>query len=273
MRPLRISAISFLNTAPLMWDFEHQPSAEIAENFTIEYTVPSSCAQALREGSADIGIIPVITTATIPDLVAIPGVAIAALGPVASISLISKVPIEQIHSVAMDTSSRTSVGLTTVLLNKFFSGLRESVPMAPQLDPMLERCEAALLIGDSALTADTKGYYVYDLAEVWREKTGLPFVFAVWAVRRQALAEMKPGLPLAQIFQRSRDHGLEPDNMATLCRDWTAKINMSEPHIQHYLRHNIHYFLDDECRRGLSLYFRYAAECGVIPRATDLEFL
>ncbi len=79
MRPLKISAISFLNTVPLMWDFEHDPSLEIRENFEVEYTVPSLCAQALREGAADIGIIPVITTAQIPGLVVLPDVAIAAL--------------------------------------------------------------------------------------------------------------------------------------------------------------------------------------------------
>src|SRR5271169_7099429 len=104
MRPLRISAISFLNTAPLMWNFEHQPTAEIAGNFEISYTVPSQCAQALHDGTADIGIVPVITYATIPDLVVIPRVTIAARGPVRSILLISKVPIEQIDTVAVDSS-------------------------------------------------------------------------------------------------------------------------------------------------------------------------
>ena len=131
MRALKISAISFLNTAPLMWDFLHEPSQEIRENFEIEYTVPSQCAQALRDGKADIGIIPVITTATIPDLVVLPHVAIAALNKVWSIQLISRKPIEQIRTVAVDTSSRTSVGLTQVLLTKFFGGHRELTPMPP----------------------------------------------------------------------------------------------------------------------------------------------
>ena len=87
MRPLRISAISFLNTAPLMWNFEHQPTAELTSNFEISYTVPSQCARALQEGTADIGIVPVITYTTIPGLVVIPRVTIAARGPVRSILL------------------------------------------------------------------------------------------------------------------------------------------------------------------------------------------
>src|SRR6516165_3707713 len=140
MRSLRISAISFLNTAPLMWDFYNDPTAEITENFNFRYDVPSTCAQALREGNADIGIIPVVTTASIPDLVVIPGVAIAALNQVRSILLISKVPIEQIERVAVDTSSRTSAALTQVLLTKFFGGKRELVPMPPVLAPMLREC-------------------------------------------------------------------------------------------------------------------------------------
>ncbi len=115
-----------------MWNFEHQPTAELTSNFEISYTVPSQCARALHEGSADIGIVPVITYTTIPGLVIIPRVTIAARGPVRSILLISKVPIEQIGTVAVDSSSRTSVGLTQVLLTKFFGGRRPLVSMQPE---------------------------------------------------------------------------------------------------------------------------------------------
>lgn len=273
MRALKISAISFLNTAPLMWDFEHEPTAELRENFRVEYTVPSLCAQALREGTADIGIIPVITTATIPGLVVLPDVAIAALNKVWSIQLISKKPIEEIQTVAVDTSSRTSVGLTQVLLTKFFGGRRELTPMAPVLGPMLEKCDAGLLIGDPAMMTKTSGYYAYDLAEVWRKKTGLPFVFAVWTVRKAALAEMQEGVELGEIFRRSRDHGLRPESVAEIARVWSKKMGLSEVQISGYLRENIHYSLDAECRKGLALYFKLAAECGVIPAAPELEYL
>ena len=273
MRPLNISAISFLNTAPLMWDFEHDPSPELIQNFHIEYTLPAICAQSLREGTADIGIIPVITTATIPSLVVLPDVAIAALNQVRSILLVTSKPIEEVRTVAVDTSSRTSVGLTQVLLTKFFGGHRDFTPMPPVLKPMLELCDAALLIGDAALMADTRGLRVYDLAEVWRQKTGLPFVFAVWAVRKAALAEMQPGLDLRGIFRRSRDHGLTSPNVELIARQWSERMGMPEADILAYFRDNIHYQLDAECRKGLALYFQLAAECGVIPQAPALEFL
>src|SRR5581483_3525893 len=212
MRRLKISAISYLNTAPLMWDFEHgRPAAEgdtlSAEDFEISYTIPSRCAEALRAGSADIGIIPAVTYATIPDLVILPDAAIAAKGPVRSILLVSKTPLEQITTLAADTSSRSSVALADVLFRKFLGGARQFTPMAPDLDAMLRRCDAALLIGDPALRVNSASispagasrpqtsspdYHLFDLAELWRQHTGKPFVFAFWAVRMTALADARP---------------------------------------------------------------------------------
>ncbi len=273
MRNLRISAISFLNTAPLMWDFEHEPTAEHRNNFEITYTVPSACAKALNEGTADIGIIPVFTYAQIPNLVIVPNVAIAARGPVKSILLVSKVPIEQIQTVATDTSSRTSVALTHVILQKWFGGKRHFVPMDPDLPHMLETCDAALLIGDAALTANTSGRYVYDLAEVWQEHTGKPFVFAVWAVRKQALEERRSGVDVSAIFQRSRDHGIHPTCILQIARDWSPRLGLPEQEIQSYLRDNIYYFLDQPCLDGLKLFFQCAVDCGLIEQVPELRFI
>jgi chorismate dehydratase len=272
MPALRISAISFLNTAPLMWDFEHEPSQELCENFAVDYTVPSQCARALRTGDADIGIIPVITTAEISDVLVLPEVAIAARNRVRSIVLASRRPLHQVHTVAVDTSSRTSVALTDILLTKFYGGPRELWPMPPVLDAMLEQCDAGLLIGDPAMTTKTDGLYTYDLGELWRAKTGLPFVFAVWAVRKAALATTRAGLDLGGIFRRSRDHGLLPDNVRAIAREWAPRMGLRETEIVEYLEQNIHYELDEECRKGLALYFKLAVECGVIEHAPELEF-
>src|SRR6266478_8996789 len=158
MSPLKISAISYLNTAPLMWDFEHA-EAGVDNNFDISYTIPSACAEALRAGTADIGIIPAAAYATIPDLVILPDVAIAARRAVRSILLVSKGPVDrlskqslwkQVRTVALDSSSMTSVVLTKILFAKWLGGAREYKPMAPDLDAMLGECDAALLIGDPA---------------------------------------------------------------------------------------------------------------------------
>ena len=206
MPGLRISAISFLNTAPLMWDFEH---GDAARSFDIEYTVPSACAAALAANQADIGIIPAFTYAEIPGLVILPNIAIAAKDRVRSILLVSKKPIEEVQTVATDSSSRTSVALLQVLFAKFLGGRRQLTPHAPSLDAMLRQHDAALLIGDAALQVPTgSGYHLYDLAHEWRERTGKPFVFAFWAVRLDALDRQPHGIDLAEVFQRSRDHGL-----------------------------------------------------------------
>src|SRR3954462_12854205 len=125
---MKISSISFLNTAPLMWDFDHDigASSPLRKDFEIHYTVPSACAEALRAGTADIGIIPAITYQTTPDLVVIPDVAIGAKGSVRSILLVSKQPLDKIKTVAADTSSRTSGALLRVVVRRWRSPAKAS---------------------------------------------------------------------------------------------------------------------------------------------------
>jgi chorismate dehydratase len=271
MAPLRISAISFLNTAPLMWDFEH---GDAARDFAIEYTIPSACAAALAANQADIGIIPAVTYAEIPGLVILPNIAIAAKHFVRSILLVSKKPIEQVETVATDTSSRTSVALLQVLFAKFFGGPRQLTPHAPQLDLMLHSHDAALLIGDAALEITVgKEYFVYDLAHMWHERTGQPFVFAFWAVRLDSLDRAPRDLDLVKVFQQSRDHGLEPANLHVIAQQWSSKLKLSEADILTYLTENVHYYLDRQNHAGLQLFLRYSQEIGLIPAAPDLRFL
>lgn len=270
MRRLRISAISYLNTAPLMWDFDH---GEAAKDFDIFYSVPSSCAAALREGTGDIGIIPAIAYNNIPGLVIIPEVAIAARGPVRSILLVSKVPLEKVRTVATDNSSLTSVALTRVLFSKWWGGGREFRSLPPQLPTMLRECDAALIIGDPALKVDRSRYQVLDLAEEWRRLSGKPFVFAFWAVRETALAEMKPGLDLGPIFQASRDHGLQPPALEEIAQEWSRRLQLTAAEVKSYLTTNIYYQLDQDCLEGMDLFFRYAAECGAVERLRPINFL
>ncbi len=269
MRQLRVSAISFLNTAPLMWDFEHGGRRD----FDIAYTVPSLCATALESGSADIGIIPAISYATIPNLVVLADVAIAARGAVRSILLVSKRPLDEVRTIATDSSSRTSVVLLRVLLEKRFGGARQLTSMDPDLARMLAGCDAALLIGDSALRVDRTKYVVYDLAEEWEQMTGKPFVFAFWAARMAALSEVPRSVDLPRIFRESRDRGLETENVKQLAREWAPRVGISEEDVQSYLTRNIHYFLDLETMDGLELFFHYAAECGAIPQVPELRLL
>jgi chorismate dehydratase len=275
MRRLRISAISYLNTAPLMWDFER---GEPGRNFDISYTLPSNCARALEAGAADIGIIPAAAYAQIPGLQVLPGVAIASRRAVRSILLVSKVPVEKISTIALDTSSLTSVALTKILFEKWLGGGRTFSAMEPNLDQMLATNDAGLLIGDPALQVDRSRYFTLDLAEEWIRYTGKPFVFAFWAIRRQAfqedsLREAAPAPDLAQVFQDSRDHGLEPSSLDQIAREWAPRLGLREDEIRSYLTESIHYELDPGCIEGLQLFYRYAAEIGALPAAPELCFL
>ena len=252
-----------------MWDFEH---GDAGSAFDISYTIPSQCAASLREGSADIGIIPAAAYAGIPDLAIIPEVAIASRRAVRSILLVSKVPLEKIRTVALDSSSLTSVALTKILFAKWWGGERTYTAMAPEIETMLERHDAGLVIGDPALKIDRSQYVTYDLAEEWIRLTGKPFVFAFWAVRREALKDAPRDLDLATVFLQSRDHGLQPENLDRIAREWAPRLGLSEDGVKGYLTENIHYYLDRACLEGLQLFYRYAQECGALPSAPPLGF-
>ena len=277
---LRISAISFLNTAPLMWDFERGqapgPPRAVSSgglDFHLAYTVPAQCAEQLRAGEADIGIIPAITYATIPNLVVLPDAAIAACGAVRSILLISSKPVQEVRTIATDNSSRTSVALLRVLCRKFWHTSPVLTSMPPDLDLMLGNCDAALLIGDPALRVHSGSRLVVDLAAEWKQHTGKPFVFAFWAARMAAVLDLPRDADLAAVFRDSRNHGLDPRNVGEITRLWAPMVGIREDEVRHYVTHHIHYYLDRPCREGLELFYRYAEECEVIERAPELRML
>lgn len=278
MSRLKISAISYLNTAPLLWDFE-RPLAN--SDFELSYTIPSGCAEALRTGAADIGIIPAAAYATIPDLFIIPDVAIAARHQVRSILLIGRrtppsVSKEEwlrgVRTVALDTSSMTSVALTKILFAEWMGGAREYEPMAPDLESMLSNCDAALIIGDPALQIDRSHYFTLDLAEEWVARTGKPAVFAFWAIRQQSLAGHDLAA-IARAFKDSRDHGLAVENLEAIAQKWALSLGLAVEIIRAYLTQNIYYYLDDPCLQALQLFYRLGAKVGALPTAPVLRFI
>jgi chorismate dehydratase len=253
-----------------MWDFEH---GEAGRDFDISYTLPSDCARALQAGAADIGIIPAAAYAEVPGLTVLPGVAIASRRPVRSILLVSQLPLEKIRTVALDTSSMTSVALTKVLFEKWLGGGRTFTSMAPDIEKMLASHDAGLVIGDPALQIDQSRYRTLDLAEEWIRYTGKPFVFAFWAVRQDALRGAVPAQDLTSVFQQSRDHGLEPRSLDRISREWAPRLSLTESGVRSYLTENIYYHLDAGCLEGLQLFYRYASEIGALPSAPEIDFL
>jgi chorismate dehydratase len=262
-----------------MWDFTHPPRAEeLAARYDTHFTLPNVCAAELADGSADIGLIPVAAYATTPDLAILPGPAIASLDHVRSILLLTRrgLALEDIESVSLDSTSRTSAALVRVLFSKFIGTNPRYSSHAPDVATMLATADAALLIGDPALLARqseaSDAYYFHDLSAFWRERTGLPFVFAFWGMRNSAAAEA--GVAPAQIiqdFQLSRDQGLA--HLDELVAEWTQRIGLPAETIRAYWTENIHYTLDEECLEGLDLFYRYAAECDALPVAPPLKIL
>jgi chorismate dehydratase len=284
-RRIRMAAIHFLNPAPLMWDFEHEPRrSDLRERYQIGYTTPSRCARELAAGEADIGLVPVAAHATTPSLVIVPGCSIAALDRVRSILLVVRPQegVTAVRTIAADTSSRTSNAYTRILFDIFWKVPVAFVPHPPVLESMLAIADAALLIGDPALLAledqaarevRTGERLLYlDLAHEWHGFTGLPWVSAFWAIRPGALEETGArSTQLVEDLQTSRDHGLA--HLDDLTEEWSGRIAVSAETIRFYLTNNIHYILDDACLRGLDAFYRYAAECGALPPAPPLKLL
>jgi chorismate dehydratase len=280
---LRIAAIQFLNPAPLMWDFEHEPHrTDLAARYTIEWMLPSACAERLAlpaddPKAADIGLIPVASLSTTPGLKIIPGCAIASKRKVRSILLVRRAsqPLSVIKTVAADTSSRSSLAYAQILFRKQWNPSAVFLPHRPDLDPMLETADAALLIGDPALFAleerqnfeeRTGQELIYhDVAEEWIKLTGVPWVAAVWAIREASLAASNRTLEeIAADFIASRDRGLA--SIETLVEEWSARLPLPANTIRTYLTSNIFYKLDEECQGGLRKFYELAAETGVLPR-------
>jgi predicted solute-binding protein len=266
----RISAVRYLNTTPLIWGFLHGPQQGI---FDLEFSLPSECADALRSGKADIGLAPIIALARQPDLIVVPGRAVACRGPVRSILLLSRKPLEAIESFAADTSSRTSVALAQILLARKF-GIRPRVrPYPPKLDEMLELADAALIIGDPALHIDPgmtewrgQPLFVHDLGAEWVELTGGPMVFAVWAVKNLvADASLQP------IFEGAAQFGQE--HLDDIVEIESQRRALPADLVRRYLTDHISYELGEAERRSMTLFLRSAAELGLVDRVSDVPFL
>ena len=263
-----------------MWDFEHPPhAATLAQRYSLHYTQPSQCAAELLSGRADLGLIPI--AALTPDLAIVPGCTIASLNQARSIQLILKPghTLQTVRTIAADTASRSSLAYTEILFRKFIGTQPVFVPTPADPIPMLQRCDAAILIGDPALLAVEHRPAIeaaigpctwFDLAHEWHTRTGLPWVAAVWAVHPQALVRITPQQITADLTQ-SRDHGLT--NIDTLVHDWTPRINLPPSTIHHYLTHNIHYTLTPDCLRAIHLFRQYAAELNLLPPLPTLRFL
>jgi predicted solute-binding protein len=285
---LRISIVQYLNTAPLVWGFTNGP---LRGKYDLSFTVPSQCAEDLRKGRADVAIIPAIEYQRIEDLVVLPDMSIASKKLVRSLLLVSKKPVCEVRSLALDRSSRSTQALTRILCAEKWKIAPDFSEATPDLAEMLSQFDAALLIGDPALRislgiekesragadgeticpaamlgiTSSELLYVYDVVSEWRSLTGLPAVLAIWAARRDVdTPEMTAD------FIASRDFGLA--RIPEISFDAARELELPAPALEAYLRRNIDFSLDQENLRGLNSYYECAARLGLIPPAKPVEW-
>jgi predicted solute-binding protein len=222
--------------------------------FDLDFQIPAGCADRLVSGQADIGIVPSFEL-TRQDLAIVPGVGIACHGPVRSILLVTSRPLAEIRTLAADSSSRTSVQLARVILERRYGAFPTIAPHTPDLDAMLQVADAALVIGDPALRIQIGPgpYSVYDLGAEWTAMTGLPMVFAVWAGRKDVVTP-----ELSAAFRESARYGRERiDEIVSV----EAPLRRFPPElVRDYLQTRIVHELTPRDYEGMDLFLNYATQ-------------
>jgi chorismate dehydratase len=262
--PFRLAASSYLNSAPLIWSFLHGSKRGQVE-FVDE--VPARCAELLRAAQVDGALVPVIEYQRIDNGFLVPDVCVGSQKEVLSVVLVSKdTDLEQIRSVALDESSRTSATLVKVIFREFLDHEPAWSTRSPDLEEMLERNDAALIIGDPGMTFPRAGLKVWDMANVWRNYTGLGFVFAMWLIADHAVKEAR-----LVDFAGARDEGVS--QIEEIVESYRNKIPLPVHELRKYLTENIVFRVDDSMQRGLQLYFELAAKHRLIESVKPLRFI
>jgi chorismate dehydratase len=295
---VRLGAVGYLNARPLVYGLERNP------RFKVRYDVPSECARLLHEGTIDLGLIPSIEYLRGGPYCIVPDLAIASNGPVASVALYTSKSISEVRSIALDTDSRTSVALVKVLCARLFKVQPTFRTHVPDLHAMLQVSDAALVIGDNALfsgqvgqegqegqvgqrlrperaanpasesergwgpSSEKRGQDTIekiDLGSAWKQMTGLPFVYAFWAGRPDAI-----GVPEVSSLREARDVGVT--QTGAISRDYFPESPERQAVGEKYLQDNIKYYLREAEQAGLREFYRYAVEVGAVPSTDELRF-
>jgi predicted solute-binding protein len=260
-RPVRLGAVSYLNVRPLVHGIAGDPRA------SLQFDLPSVCADRLARGEIDLGMVPSITYADRPGDRIVPGVCIGSEGAVASVAVYSRRPLRDVRSVALDSSSRTSAALTRILCARRWHIAPTFTTHAPDGESMLAAADAALLIGDPALFLDHRalGADKTDLGEAWTDLTGLPFVWAFWAGPASgADAEV------VERLHQARDAGVAA--LDAIADAYCAGDADRQAIARRYLRDHMRYDLDPQSLAGLRAYYREAYTLGLVGQEPELKF-
>jgi chorismate dehydratase len=259
--PIRVGAVNYLNTKPLICDLE-----TLAPEIELVLDVPSRLADSLAVGDLDVALIPAIEYFRAGSYSIIPGISIASRGPVLSVTLFSRVPWEGIRRVALDCGSRTSAALTQILLRKQHGVNPELVPLPLEREAEEADADAVLLIGDRAMRACLPGFaHAFDLGQEWFDWTGLPFVYAFWAVR----AGVDLGRAQAA-FAEAKSRGLS--RAGQIAHAEGPRLGLDAGFCRRYLSNILHFDLGPREQAGLHHYYMLACELGLTQRGVNLAF-
>lgn len=260
-RKPRLAASSYLNSAPLIWSFTRGPRCK-----SVHYVdaVPARCAELLATGEVDFGLVPIIEYQRLTNVKLVPRVCVGSREKVRSVVLVSRYNnLKKIRSVALDESSRTSATLIKIIFKEFLGFEPAWATSTPNVPQMLRDFDAALVIGDPAMTFERKGLNVWDLANLWRDFAGRGFVFAMW------MGGTRETLPVD--FAAARDEGVKAFN--EIITDYEGRLGLSPKELRDYLTNNVTFELDGDLESGMRLYFELAARHSLIREVRPLEFL
>jgi len=260
-RPVRIGAVSYLNSKPLIEDL-----AELATDAELILDVPSRLADDLLAGELDVALIPSIEILRDADYEIVSDACVATRGPVLSVKLFSRVPFARIRTLALDEGSRTSATLARVMLAERLGVRPTTEPLPLGFAAEDTSADAVLLIGDRAMKPPRERFVAtWDLGEEWTRWTGLPFVFAMWAARRDVELD-----GVEEALCQARDRGVE--RLAEIARREALQLGLTEEFARNYLTRNLHFTLGSAERSGLKLFQELAAKSGLAPEGIDLVF-
>ena len=241
-RKIKVSAVSYLNTKPLLYGIELHA---VRNDIDLNLDYPAIIAQSLRENTTDLGLVPVAAITSIPNARIVSDFGIAADGKVASVCIFSKVPIDQIERIYLDYQSRTSVKLAQILLKYHWVKEVVFIQASENYISQIEGTNAGVIIGDRALECLPHFEFIYDLADAWKQFTGLPFVFAAWVANKDLPQEF------IEKFNEANETGLLHLPEVIAQNPYPAyDLNI-------YYRKNIQYVIDDEKKKGLELFLHY----------------
>lgn len=261
VEPLRIGAVNYLNTKPLIYTLEQlAPEADLILDY------PSRLAEDLELGRLDVALVPIIEYFRAGSYQLVPDISIASDGPVLSVTLFSRKPWTEIRRMALDEGSRTSAALAQILLRKRYHIEPEICPLP--LDQQAENidADAVLLIGDRAMHACLPGFaHAFDLGQEWHDWTGLPFVYAAWAVRDGV--ELGP---VADALHEAKRRGLE--NIGPIAAHEAKQLGLDPGFCRRYLSNIIRFDLGPREQAGMLRYYQLACELGLTPPGAEIRF-